>query len=91
MGQDFEDGYLTYPTHNARESRDCKNCTVSANSTQPEMTNIPPEKETSETPTKQRERRNLPMLTRKTFYAMISDKLDRWEPLLTNSLVIVLI
>ncbi|XP_023172816.2 uncharacterized protein LOC111600770 [Drosophila hydei] len=77
MGQDFEDGYLTYPTHNARESRDCKNCTVSANSTQPEMTNIPPEKETSETPTKQRERRNLPMLTRKTFYAMISDKLDR--------------
>ncbi|XP_017864598.1 PREDICTED: uncharacterized protein LOC108614890 [Drosophila arizonae] len=78
MGQDFEDDYLTYPTHDAREGRSCVNCTVSANSTQAESMKIPAEQQkTSETPAKHREKRNLTILSRKTFYAMIRDKLDR--------------
>ncbi|XP_030238323.1 uncharacterized protein LOC108654884 [Drosophila navojoa] len=78
MGQDFEDDYLTYPTLYAREGKSCVNCTGSANNTQKESMKIPAgQQKLSETPAKHRERRNLPIISRKTFYAMIRDKLDR--------------
>ncbi|XP_064544223.1 uncharacterized protein LOC135432447 [Drosophila montana] len=47
MGEDFEDGYLTYPTHDATQSRQF------------------------------REKRELSLMTRKTFYTILRDKLDR--------------
>lgn len=73
MGSDFEDSYLTYPT----TGRECKNCTVSANSTTTKAEQ--PKKKKAKQPTlaPQRRRRSMPLMSRKTFYTMLRDKLDR--------------
>jgi len=68
MGNDFADGYLTYPTN----GRQCDNCTVSTNST----ATTTEAKKTTTIETK-RKKRELSLMTRKTFYAMLRDKLER--------------
>ncbi|KAH8261170.1 hypothetical protein KR044_004163, partial [Drosophila immigrans] len=71
MGNDFADGYLTYPT-NGVSSRECHNCTVSTNSTAVKL------EATAQTSSdKSRPKRELSLMTRKTFYAMLQDKLER--------------
>ncbi|XP_030557886.1 uncharacterized protein LOC115760592 [Drosophila novamexicana] len=75
MGQDFADGYLTYPTHDAAQSRQCHNCTVGTNTTEPEIPE--PEKTRDTTTAPVREKRELSLMTRKTFYTILRDKLDR--------------
>lgn len=77
MGQDFADGYLTYPTHDAAQSRQCHNCTVGTNTTEPEIPE--PEKTRDTTTAPVREKRELSLMTRKTFYTILRDKLDRSE------------
>ncbi|KAH8370132.1 hypothetical protein KR093_002247 [Drosophila rubida] len=67
MGNDFADGYLTYPTKDV-SGRECHNCTVSTNSTAVKL-------ETTEQTN--RTRRELSLMTRKTFYGMLQDKLER--------------
>ncbi|XP_017068746.1 uncharacterized protein LOC108106290 isoform X1 [Drosophila eugracilis] len=72
MGQDFEDGYLTYPT-TGREAkgRHCQNCTdwkIKVNST----TSNGSLKKTAS-----REKRALTLMSRSVFYAMLRDKLRR--------------
>lgn len=82
MGSDFEDSYLTYPT----TGRECKNCTVSAaNGTstkseqlkKPKQNTVPPE----------RKKRDSSLMTRTTFYAMLRDKLERWEKFLVRTVI----
>ncbi|XP_034475678.1 uncharacterized protein LOC117782755 [Drosophila innubila] len=72
MGNDFADGYLTYPTFDNANGRQCDNCTVSTNSTATTT-------ETKKTKTLEtgRQKRELSLMTRKTFYAMLRDKLER--------------
>lgn len=73
MGSDFEDGYLTYPT----TSRECKNCTVSANSTATQAEQPKKKKAKQTTPAPQRRKRSMPLMSRTFFYTMLRDKLDR--------------
>ncbi|KAH8306024.1 hypothetical protein KR018_011190 [Drosophila ironensis] len=73
MGQDFEDGYLTYPT-TGREAngRFCQNCTdwkLGDNTTS--TTN------NASTAKASREKRALTLMSRSVFYAMLKDKLRR--------------
>ncbi|KAL7736829.1 hypothetical protein ACLKA6_015669 [Drosophila palustris] len=76
MGNDFADGYLTYPTVDNTNGRQCDNCTVSSNSTA-----TPAKAKKKETTTtkleKGRQKRELSLMTRKSFYAMLRDKLER--------------
>ncbi|KAH8254247.1 hypothetical protein KR032_009083 [Drosophila birchii] len=72
MGQDFQDGYLTYPT-TGRDSngRHCQNCTdwkLEGNITS--SANV------SEVAAS-REKRGLTLMSRSVFYAMLRDKLRR--------------
>ncbi|KAH8245875.1 hypothetical protein KR038_009196 [Drosophila bunnanda] len=72
MGQDFQDGYLTYPT-NGRDSdgRLCQNCTdwkLEGNITS--SANV------SEVAAS-REKRGFTLMSRSVFYAMLRDKLRR--------------
>lgn len=74
MGSDFEDSYLTYPT----TGRECKNCTVSANSTTTKAEQAKKKKKAEKTTrAPQRTKRSMPLMSRKTFYTMLRDKLDR--------------
>ncbi|XP_032589956.1 uncharacterized protein LOC116804953 [Drosophila grimshawi] len=79
MGQDFAEDYLTYPTHDASTGRECLNCTASVNSTAKirteNLAKIKERKKSQATPN--REKRELSMMTRKSFYAMLRDKLER--------------
>ncbi|XP_043642546.1 uncharacterized protein LOC122612784 [Drosophila teissieri] len=74
MGQDFEDGYLTYPT-TGREAkgRHCPSCTDwkiegNLNSTSSNK---------NSTKAASREKRGLTLMSRSVFYAMLRDKLRR--------------
>lgn len=73
MGSDFEDSYLTYPT----TGRECKNCTVSANNTTTKAEQPKKKKAKKTTLAPQRTKRSMPLMSRKTFYTMLRDKLDR--------------
>ncbi|KAH8390323.1 hypothetical protein KR200_011957 [Drosophila serrata] len=72
MGQDFQDGYLTYPT-TGRDSkgRQCQNCTDWKLEG-----NITSSANASEVAAS-REKRGLTLMSRSVFYAMLRDKLRR--------------
>ncbi|XP_034107421.1 uncharacterized protein LOC117570085 [Drosophila albomicans] len=75
MGSDYENGYLTYPTFNVsgRECVDCKENTDIA------AVKLEATEETKSKPTldASRKKRDLSIISRKSFYAMLQDKLER--------------
>ncbi|XP_017836725.1 uncharacterized protein LOC108595950 [Drosophila busckii] len=89
MGDNFEDSYLTYPTHDAKEGqtkgRQClDNCTLSETAVELEQeaqTEATSEKATATeqttAATAKREKRELSLMSRTSFYAMLRDKLAR--------------
>ncbi|KAH8410974.1 hypothetical protein KR222_004299, partial [Zaprionus bogoriensis] len=73
---DFEDSYLTYPT--TGDSRQCHNCTVSTNSTATATASAKQQQaEHAKKSARERQKREMPLMTRTTFYSMLSDKLQR--------------